>query len=395
MRASLISPISFKAHYVNVDIGASSSLGSMKIRAFDDNGNPIDYKKTTVFSDRDIRSEKSFEENVSEKIIAFETRNKDKIKEVDPDNEMYLTICYPGPKTNEQGKSSFRLSNFYYDDERTRRFEKPITPANIDSYIVSRGINIIQTRHVNDMAGAGACILNKVQEEHSDLLEEGNEILFLYPGGGLGSGVISVDKHDVKIKPSEVQHARKATAELKPLEADVGVPGFINNFADALDLSAEERMLIKGNAIAANNYSEAVKHFPEMTKKEHDVAAKYAIDAFMDSLAEVTAMEICALKTKSVILTGNVANGNREAVNNNPEFVAKEEYMQDGCDKFTAIFREKVEKNLTQVGKIILGNPNDLDVRFVKLKDNAEGAELLQQCEEVGKPAKWYNLPTI
>ena len=67
--------------------------------------------------------------------------------------------------------------------------------------------------------------------------------------------------------------------------------------------------------------------------------------------------------------------------------------MTDGCDKFTAIFREKVASNLTPVGKIILGNPNDLDVRFITIKDNTEGAEILQKCDEVGKPAKWYNMP--
>ena len=96
-------------------------------------------------------------------------------------------------------------------------------------------------------------------------------------------------------------------------------------------------------------------------------------------------------KTKSIILTGNVANGNREAVNNNPLFVAKEEYMKDGCDKFTAIFREKVAKNLTPVGEAILGHPNNQDLRFITIKDNTEGAELLQKGEEVGSPAKWYN----
>lgn len=393
MKINAVSPISFKAHYVNVDIGASSTSGSMKIRTLDDKGNLIDYKRTTVFNQTEQRNEHSFEENVARKVIATEEANKDKIAKADPDNEMYLTICYPGPKVNENGKDGFRLSNFFYDDARTRRFEKPITSDNIDSYIAAKGINLVQSRHANDMAGAGACILNKLQTEHPDMLTEGNEIVFLYPGGGLGSGIISVDKNDIKIKPSEVQHARQATAELKALEADVGVHGFIKNFADALDLSKEERKSISGNAMAVTKYSEFSRIIPDYSKEQHDTASKMAIDAFMDSLAEITAIEICALKTKSFILTGNVANGNREAVNNNPEFVAKEEYMTDGCDKFTAIFREKVASNLTPVGKIILGNPNDLDVRFITIKDNTEGAEILQKCDEVGKPAKWYNMP--
>lgn len=392
MRINTVNPISFKAHYVNVDIGASSTYGSMKIRTLDDKGNLIDYKRTTVFNQTEPRSEKSFEENVARKVLASEAVNKEAIEKADPDNEMYLTVCYPGPKVNENGKDGFRLSNFFYDDARTRRFENPITPSNIDGYIASRGINLVQSRHANDMAGAGACLLSKIKKEHPDMLTEGNEIVFLYPGGGLGSGIITVDKHDIKIKPSEVQHARKATTELKPLEADVGVHGLIKNFANTLDLTQEERNAISGNAMAVTTYSEFKKHCPDFSKEEHDNASRAAIDSFMDSLAEITATEICALKTKSVILTGNVANGSREAVNNNPEFVAKEEYMTDGCDKFTAIFREKVDGNLTPVGKVILGDANNLDLRFITVKDNTEGAEILQKCEEVGKPAKWYNM---
>ena len=42
-----------------------------------------------------------------------------------------------------------------------------------------------------------------------DLLKEGEEILFLYPGGGLGSGFITVDKNTrtFKSKRCEVENA--------------------------------------------------------------------------------------------------------------------------------------------------------------------------------------------
>ena len=104
MRINTVSPISFKAHFVNVDIGASSTYGSMKIRTLDDKGNLIDYKRTTVFNQTEARNEKSFEENVARKVLASETLNKDAISKADPDNEMFLTVCYPGPKVNENGK---------------------------------------------------------------------------------------------------------------------------------------------------------------------------------------------------------------------------------------------------------------------------------------------------
>ena len=72
-------------------------------------------------------------------------------------------------------------------------------------------------------------------------------------------------------------------------------------------------------------------------------------------------------------------------------FKAKPEYQADGADKFTAIFREMVDKKLNPVGQAIVGDKTGLTVTFVDLKDNTEGAEVLQQCEEVGKPVKWYN----
>ena len=53
MKINAVSPVSFKAHYVNVDIGASSTYGSMKIRTLDENGDTIDYKRTTVFNQTD------------------------------------------------------------------------------------------------------------------------------------------------------------------------------------------------------------------------------------------------------------------------------------------------------------------------------------------------------
>ena len=391
MRINNINPVSFKAHYVNVDIGASSILGSMKIRTLDDKGNLIDYYKTTVFDEGVNRSEQKFEQSVANKVADSEQRNADKIAKADPDNEMYLTVCYPGPKITEDGKDGFRLPNFYFDDNRTHRFERAIKPDNIDKYLAAQGVNLVQSRHANDMAGAGACILDKLEKEHPELLKEGEDILFLYPGGGLGCGILSVDKNDIKIKPMEMGHIQKNGAKGKTLESDVGVPGLMNNFATRLELNSAERKIIGNDARTVREYDTLSKYLPYINPLTFALASRTAVTEFMDSLAELVAIQVCASKTNSVVLTGNVANGTREVVNKKDYFKAKPEYQADGADKFTAIFREMVDKKLNPVGQAIVGDKTGLTVTFVDLKDNTEGAEVLQQCEEVGKPVKWYN----
>ena len=392
MKINNINPVSFKAHYVNVDIGASSVNGSMKIRTLDDKGNLIDYFKTTVFDDDDIRSEDSFEKKVADKIAASEIKNADKILKADPDDELFLTVCYPGPKIKENGKDGFRLPNFSYDKDRLHRFEKAIKPDNIDdNIIIEKDINLVQSRHANDMAGAGACILSKLESEHPELLKEGEDILFLYPGGGLGCGIISIDKHDTKIKPMEMGHIQRSGERDKTLETDVGVPGLINNFANRLGLEYYDKARLGNDARAVRDYDVFSEYFTHYSKDEFDIASDLAIAEFIDSLAELVAIQVCASKVKTVVLTGNVAKGTRDEVNRDwheptPEFQA------DGCDKFTAIFREMVDKKLNSVGQAILGEPTGLTVTFVDLNDNTEGAEILQKCEEVGNPTKWYNM---
>ena len=102
-------------------------------------------------------------------------------------------------------------------------------------------------------------------------------------------------------------------------------------------------------------------------------------------------MHICAANAKSIVLTGNTLNGARAFINQNSMYQTNEAFAKEGEEKFVAIYRELVYKELTSVGKKILGDPLDLNVVCIKIKDNAEGAQLLQSCEEIGEPAKWYN----
>lgn len=388
MRINMLNPISFGAHYINVDIGASSLDGSYKIRTVDENGNTIASGKTTVFLTNESRSEDIFEKNVAQHVIDFEKTYKKEIEEKDPDNEMYLTVCYPGPKV--AGKNSgFLLSNFFYDDKKQQRFKRPISPDNIDKLLKTQGVNVKQTRHVNDMAGAGACLLNKLETNCPEMLKEGNEIILLYPGGGLGSGVISIDKNKIIIKPTEIQHIKFHNEE-KSLEENVGALRITENFAKAINLDEESTKKIGSNNKAICEYEEC-KRIIDIDKETHLKGSQIAVDKYMDSVAQLIATQICATKTQDIVLTGNIAHGIRDMVNENPNYKNWDNKTYKSDDSFTAIMKQKVNNSLSNVGKAILGDPNNLNIKFIKINDNTEGAQVLQKCEEVGNPTAWFN----
>ena len=380
----------FKAHYINVDVGASTINGSLKLCAIDENDNIIAKERTTVFEDKENRSEDKFEENLAKKIAVFEFLNKEKIEQADQDNEMKLTVCYPGAKVMHNGKSGFRLSNFFYDNTRRHRFERPINPDNIDTYLKHLGVNITQSRHANDMAGAGACLLKQLKEQHPELLQKGEEMIYLYPGGGLGSGVIMVDDDNIKIKPTEIQHIAKNHTEKDSLETEVRAFSLRKNYADALDLDIEERAILGENTMVVDNYEVTKSLLPYIEEDEHNKASKYAIDKYMDSFAQLIATRICESKLKTVVITGPIANSLRNSVNTNPEFGDLPLGPKD--DKFSAHLKKKIQEQMTPVGLSLLGNPDDLNIVFLKIKDNTEGAQLLQKGREVGEPTAWYNI---
>ena len=392
MNINTISPqaVSFKAHYINVDVGASTINGSLKLCAIDENDNIIAKERTTVFEEGESRNEDKFEHNLAKKIATFEWLNKDKISKVDPDNEVQLTVCYPGAKVKTDKYSGFMLSNFFYDNTRRRRFERPINGELIDSYLKHMGINITQSRHANDMAGAGACLLKQLKDQHPEVLNKGEELIYMYPGGGLGTGIIMVDDDNIKIKPTEIQHIPKNHTEKDSLETEVRAFSLRKNYADALDLEESERAKIGENTMVVDNYQVTKSILPYITEEEHNKASKSAIDKYMDSFAQLIATRVCESKLRNVIITGPIANSLRNSVNANPEFEDIDKTQKD--DKFSAHLKKKIKAGMTPVGQSLLGNPDDLNIIFLKIKDNTEGAQLLQKGKEVGTPTAWYNI---
>lgn len=382
--------IPFKAHYINVDVGASTINGSLKLCAIDENDNIIAKERTTVFDEGESRSEDKFEHNLAKKIAIFQYLNKDKINEADPSNETQLTVCYPGAKVKTPTYSGFMLSNFFYDNTRRHRFERPINGNLVDSYLKQMGVNVTQSRHANDMAGAGACLLKQLKEQHPEVLKKGEELIYMYPGGGLGTGIIMVDDDNIKIKPTEIQHIPKLNTEKDSVENDVRAFSLRKHYADALDLDEAERAKVGENTMVVDNYNETKSILPYITEDEHNKASKAAIDKYMDSFAQLIGTRVCESKLRNVVITGPIANSIRNSVNSNPEFKEIEKSEKD--DKFAAYLKKKIQASMTPVGLSLLGNPDDLNIIFLKIKDNTEGAQLLQKGTEVGDPTAWYNI---
>jgi len=391
---NISSRLSMGKHFINVDIGASSINGSLKICAINDKDEIIAKERLTVFDEGESRSEDKFEENVARKISKFEKDNQEEIAKHDKDNEVLLTVCYPGPAVKTANNSTgFLMSNFYYDNARHQRFNRSINPNTIDSMLKQRGINITQSRHTNDMAGAGACLLSKVKKTYPDVLEEGKEILYMYPGGGLGTGFIIVDKDNIKVKPSEIQHMIKNGTKKDSLENDVGAAKLRQSFAEELELSKEEEVILGENTKAVTSFKETHKLFPHITKDKFNDASRETILNYMDSLAQLIATKVCETKLDTVVITGPIANGIRESVNGNSSFIDyTAKFPKDENDNFTATLRRKIQKSLSPVGKKLLGDAENLNIIYLQIADNTDGAHILQKGVPVGQPPAWYNI---
>lgn len=402
--------VAFGKHYVTADVGASVLEGSLKLIAKDEDGGLVaEEKGGTVFNEGDKRTEELFEERIAQKIADFHDKYRSDIVARDPEGEngkTDLVIDYPGPiKAMEyKGEKSNgpALTNFFYDDSRSdeQRFKRPIVGGAIDSYLKQRGINLGQTRHVNDMAAGGASILQNLRKNHSEVLEDGSNILFLYPGGGLGSGEIIVDKDNIKIHPTEKQHTlgyvkqADGTYKIGHIERNVQLSGLMRNFALAAVPESQpylqNAIMNSENGKIMDNYEEFNKDFPDkLTKDEHARASHSAITNYMEALSQVIGRQIANTDTNTVVVTGKIANGIAKSVAKNSYFEGK---------TFDEVLKEHTFDNLPEVGRNLISKDLEefkagLKIILMPLENNTEGAYLLANADQVGNPPKWYNMP--
>ena len=400
---------SFGKNYITVDVGASVPEGSLKLLAKDEKGETVAKSGATVFNKGDKRNEELFEQRIAEKIAGFYNENKDAIIARDPEGENGKTdvvIGYPGPikaiNHGDKVSNGPALTNFYYDDSRSdeQRFKNPVNGSMIDSILLQRGVNIGQTRHVNDMAAGGASVLQFLVKEYPEVLKEGNSVLFLYPGGGLGSGEIMIDKDNIKVRPTEKQHTysyvkqEDGSYKIEHLERNVQLPGLLKNFANAA-ISEDKSELKKAimtneNGMIMDNYAEFEKEYPGiLTQDEHAKASHKAIVSYMEALSQIVARQISNTNTDTVVVTGKIANGIAKSVAKNPYFEGK---------TFGDVLKEYAFNSLPQVGQNLLSTnletfKEKLTVIMIPIENNTEGAYLLANATQVGNPPKWYNTP--
>ena len=409
-----------------LDVGASDSEGrgsaKPEVRAYD--GTPIEDLQTmraTVFkTGEDERNEPAFEENIAEIIAGTIAANKDAIKECDTKDtkgkkgQVDIVVAYPGPthamKYGRKNSNGPLLTNFRYNtgEHSGERFEKPINGARIDSLIagllVQKGIDfkVGKTRHVNDMAAGGASVAKDLAENHPEVLKDGRKILYLYPGGGLGSGEILVDSTNIKIMPTEKQHTygtvQKSNSEygIEHIEKNVQIEGLKRNFALAAFPGKNQAALRKAVMGSEGKVMDNYKAFNAneklagtLTPEQHAKASHGAIMLYMESLSQVVARQIADAKTDTVVITGKIANGISKSVPKNPYFDGK---------TFADVLKEKTYDALPDVGQKLLGEKKEefcarLNVILMPLENNNEGAYLLADSRQVGNPPGWYNIP--
>ena len=401
-----LSNVAFGKNYIVVDIGASVEEGSFKVAAITEDGKKVIARNSgTVFNKGERRSESIFEERVAERIFKFYSDKRQLIIDHDPEGEKGKTdvvIAYPGPIVRNRDIIGAQIVNIRHNDHT--QFERPISGVRIDTLLANRGINIGNTRHANDMAAAGAAILNILKEKYPDTLkEDGREILFLYPGGGPGVGEIVIEPDFFKIKPTD----KGAMVVYNPLVSkkpysfakQVQSSGLIENFAEAMELTPNEKAAMREKTEVVTNYdaycqalgSEAVSR-KRFDREKFDVASKSAIDRYIEAFAQMTVIKICDGKTNTVVLTGKIANGIAESVNNNPLFKApKDKDVND--DKFTAIFKAEIRRKLAEVEWDFMGKDSDFNVIVLPLENNTEGAYSLANAAVVGEVPRSYNIP--
>ncbi len=397
--------LAFGKHYITGDVGASVYEGSFKLSAKDKNGKPIAEESLTVFDKGDQRTEELFEQRAAEKIAEFHERHKAEIVAADPEDESFVVIDYPGPIKATGESNGPALTNFFYEDIRDdeHRFKRPIVGATIDSFLAQMGIKLGSSRHVNDMAAGGASVLKVLKEQYPETLEDGASILFLYPGGGLGSGEIVVDDNNIKIKPTEKQHTyghvkqADGSYEIEHIERNVQLDGLKRNFGLAAfpgegKEEAEMRKAIEkeDDGRTIDNYEVFEKYFPgKLTENAWQKASHNTITLYMEALSQIVARQIANTDTKTVVVTGKIANGISKSVAKNPYFEGK---------TFEEVLKEHTFANLPAVGQNLISKDlgefkEGLRVIMMPLENNTEGAYMLADAKQVGNPPRWYNIP--
>lgn len=322
-----------------VDSGASDTRrGSLKITMFSDDGEKLISSNRlkgfpTNVCPNGIMSSSDYLNGLKNRIKDFinNEKIKDKISRQEGDGNLLkgIALFVPGATVNNIAKILPNLKDKDNNPLRDVDF-KDIKKINKDT-----DINVLA---LNDMAGAAAFAAKRLKS-----LYNGLKAAVCMTGGGCGVASIKVVNGETIVVTTELGHVRGLNNRKSVEKEGASVPAMINNYAESLSLSENDKKKLLGvgnakvvtqyplildkNTKEANNlketglFEEKIKNnkvemtLKNVTKEKHAKASKEAINAYLDSVAQIAHIE-AAKGTNEFILTGPLVQGVKKATQN-------------------------------------------------------------------------------
>ncbi len=385
-----------------VDSGASDTRkGSLKITMFSNEGDKLISSNDNELKNfpknvcpNGIKSAEDYVNGLKARINSFIKNSviKDIIKGLKGDDKKLKGIALFVPGATLDNKAEI-LPNL--KDEN----DQPLKKVNFNK--IDMGKKGVDENYkllaLNDMAGAAAYVAKALANKEE--LNNGLKATVCMTGGGCGVASIKVLNGQTVVETSEMGHI-KGLKTNKPLEKEgASVPALITNYADTLSLSADKKnkLLDLGNAkivtqypvklekdcdeakkiretelfdekVSNNNSSFTLK---ELKKEQHEEASGAAINAYLDSVAQIAHIE-AAKGTNKFILTGPLAQGIKQAVNgsgsgNNFDKTIKSRAMNllgNSAQAMADLYKFSIDSSI-EIPDNTLGGPSLLDGKFV------------------------------
>lgn len=149
MKIQGINTVSFKAHYVYVNIGTKASKNDIGVDVMTEEGKNIANLQAPIFEKAE-KGTQDTHENIACRIHQCLSDNKKAIKKADPSNEAFFFIYYPGVKCDK----GFETTAFNDKNTESPDSKEVIEPSKIVSRLNHKGIHPERIYHV---AKAEAC----------------------------------------------------------------------------------------------------------------------------------------------------------------------------------------------------------------------------------------------
>ena len=289
-----------------LDVGASTQEGSLKMAYYDRDWEQLASQKTTV-SPGGIISGEDFVQKIAQAIKALSDQAHSQIAKIKE-----IVIFLPGICRDTQAVLLPNLRNKQGQSLKNVDFRPINEQLGIDAKILV----------ANDIMGATAAIIKAVSEHptYKTLLhQDGFTGVVCMVGGGFGVSSFERIGDQIQLDDSQSGHLHSVQKAGSMESSGASVPGLLRNYAQKLNVSpqAQEALVKAGKALLVTNpdievpfaspeYQNLMKSGlyreepsdPENStirklslrpeyRKIHEAAMVYAIDQFLDTLAQL------------------------------------------------------------------------------------------------------------